>query len=110
MDSNSAAVCGALSVGGGPSQLEAITASLNTPCMSSRTYSKYHDTMSSGLLTTSLEEMETAAEEEVKLALEDCEIDADGLPLITVVANGSCSKRSYRANFSSLSGVVRKFA
>lgn len=33
-------------------------------------------------------------------------VDADGIPCITVVADGQWSKRSYRTKYDALSGVV----
>ncbi|KAJ8885067.1 hypothetical protein PR048_011263 [Dryococelus australis] len=104
---NAAAVCGVLSIGVGLGQLEGITPAFNMLNMSSLIYSKIHDTVSRGLFATSLDEMKMAAEE-VRLAVEAGEVYVDGLPLVAVVADRYCSKRSYREPISlSLSGVVR---
>ncbi|KAG8234222.1 hypothetical protein J437_LFUL011685 [Ladona fulva] len=46
-----------------------------------------------------------AGEEEAKVALEAGEVDRDGIPVITVVADRSWAKRSYKNNYKSLSGV-----
>jgi len=40
------------------------------------------------------------------MALECGDIDVDGTPVITVVANGQWSKRSYRTKYDALSGAV----
>ncbi|KAJ8952670.1 hypothetical protein NQ318_020985 [Aromia moschata] len=49
--------------------------------------------------------MEEAAKEEARLAVELGEVDQDGMPYITVVADGAWSKRSYNINYDALSGV-----
>jgi len=43
----------------------------------------------------------------LKLALEPGEIDENGIPMCTVVADGQWCKRSYKTKYDALSGVVR---
>jgi len=50
-----------------------------------------------------------AMKEEAKLALEDNCVTNDGIPLITVVADGTWSKRSYKTNYNALSGAVSTY-
>lgn len=50
--------------------------------------------------------LQEAGVEEAKNALEKGEVDELGRPCITVVADGAWSKRSYKANYNALSGVV----
>uniref|UniRef100_A0A1B6C9D7 Mutator-like transposase domain-containing protein n=1 Tax=Clastoptera arizonana TaxID=38151 RepID=A0A1B6C9D7_9HEMI len=50
--------------------------------------------------------MKTTADEEARHTVELGDIDQNGMPLITVVADGCWCKRSYRSNYSSLSGVA----
>lgn len=50
--------------------------------------------------------MSLAAEEEAKLAVATGNVRKDGVPMITVIADGAWSKRSYRSNYNALSGVV----
>jgi len=50
--------------------------------------------------------MDNAAKDEAELAISKGEVDADGMPLITVVADGSWCKRSYRTMYNSPSGMV----
>lgn len=109
MDVNCSAVIGTMTTGGGHSQLEEILSTMNIPPMSDKTYRKYEERISEGLMGTAVEEMKKAAEEEARHAVELGEVDKDGTPLITVVADGSWCKRSYRTNYSSLSGVVSRF-
>lgn len=49
-----------------------------------------------------------AAKEEARLAIEHGDVNKNGVPMITVVADGAWSKRSYRSNYNALSGVVSK--
>ncbi|KAF2896350.1 hypothetical protein ILUMI_09813, partial [Ignelater luminosus] len=56
-------------------------------------------------------EMEAAAKKETEFAIENGNVDKNGVPCITVVADGCWSKRSYRTNYNALSGagaIVRK--
>jgi len=48
-----------------------------------------------------------ASIEERELALEAGEVDENGIPMCTVVADGQWCKRSYKTMYNALSGVVR---
>lgn len=65
--------------------------------------------MSDAWEATALKEMEIAASEEKKLAIQRGDVDSEGIPLITVIVDGSWAKRSYRTNYASLSGTVSYF-
>lgn len=106
MDINSAAVAGVISSGGGYSCLETIMGAMNIRCMNYKTFDKHQDIVASGWEKTALVEMKLAADEEISLAKQRGDVDQDGVPLLTVVADGSWAKRSYRCNYNSLSGVV----
>lgn len=106
MDINSSAVAGIMSVGSGYYGLQQIMGAMDVRCMSSTTYDRYHNRVADGWEKTALEEMREGAEEEVRLAKQRGDISPDGVPLLTVVADASWAKRSYKTNYSSLSGVV----
>lgn len=106
MDINAAAVAGSISTGGGFTNLTKVLGAMNIRCMGHSTYEKYEGIISKGWEDSALEEMNLAAQEEASIARERNSVDTDGVPLLTVVADGSWSKRSYRCNFNSLSGVV----
>ncbi|CAH2006518.1 unnamed protein product [Acanthoscelides obtectus] len=95
-----------MNIGSGFTHLEQITATLDMPCMSTRMYDKLHDEICEAWEQTSVETMKNAADEEKALAVTDGQVDANGVPLITVVADGSWAKRSYHSNYSSLSGAA----
>lgn len=107
MNVNLAAVTGAVNSGQGYSQLEILTAVLNMPNMSNRFYEKLHEEVDDFTNATAWESMSSAAKEEAELAIKDGEVNDDGVPLISVIADGAWSKRSYRSNYNALSGVVR---
>lgn len=101
-------VFGAITIGAGWSQLQQQMGILNIPSLSQRRYQKCQEEVSLALLDTSTECMITAGQEEGKLARELGEVDKDGYPLISVIADGAWSKRSYKTDYSALSGVVSK--
>lgn len=76
------------------------------PSMSNNTYQKYHNEIKASVHDVAWEEMKQAGKEEAELAKASGEVDSDGCPVITVVADGSWAKRSYKSSYSSLSGVV----
>jgi len=106
MQINTAAVAAIMSNGCGFTHLQQFLSTLEIPCLSSNTYKKEHDKISEGYEIAATKEMELAAREEAQLAIELGEVGPDGIPHITVVADGSWCKRSYRTQYNSLSGAV----
>ncbi|KAK5639603.1 hypothetical protein RI129_012095 [Pyrocoelia pectoralis] len=106
MNLNMATVSATISIGAGYSQLKEFSSALNIPTPSSATYGLYQEKVFDIYNLVAVEEMETAAKEEARLALENGEVDKDGYPLIAVIADGAWSKRSYRTNYNALSGVA----
>lgn len=74
--------------------------------MANTTFSRNHGEISSSIHSLAWEEIRKAGEEERKLALESGDVDDDGVPFCTVVADGQWSKRSYKTKYDALSGVV----
>lgn len=106
MDVNAASVLAHISTGMGYSNMEQIHAALDIPTMSYRKYDKYHSKMATLLQNTAWTEMEKAGQEEAKIAKEIGSVDRNGVPLITVIADGAWCKRSYNVNYNASSGVV----
>jgi len=50
--------------------------------------------------------MKIAGEEERQIALKSGNVDIEGVPLCTVIADGQWSKRSYKTKFNAFSGAV----
>jgi len=65
---------------------------------------KYRENVIDDFQKTAIENMKMAGEVEKQLALERNET-INGIPYITVVADGSWMKRSYGTNYDSLLGV-----
>jgi len=103
---NQAIVSGTIAAGIGYIQLTEVLVSADIPCMSNTTYNAVLLVMSVNIHNAALKEMQIAGEEEKKMAIEAGEIDHDGTPMCTVVADGQWSKRSYKTKYDALSDVV----
>jgi len=74
--------------------------------MTSTTFFKEHENLSSSIHNSAWEEIQKAGEEERKLAIEVGDVGDDGIPFCTVVTDGQWSKQSYKSKYDALSGVV----
>lgn len=95
MDLNTAAVAGNMNVGAGYSQLETLTSALEIPSMSQFMYNKHHTILCNGYEKA----MKDATKEETELAISLENVDVDGTPLLTVIADGSWCKRLYKTMY-----------
>lgn len=107
MNVNTATVTAVVNSGQGFTQLETFSAIMNMPSMCNKLYQKLHEDVHKFTSETAWEAMSLAAEEEAKLAVANGDVREDGIPMITVIADGAWSKRSYKSNYNALSGVVR---
>lgn len=103
---NQDAVLGMMMIGTGYSALAQFSTCLEIPYPSQRTYQIQETVLGEAFQTISLVTMKQAGETEKKLAIEAGDLSPDGVPMITVVADGSWAKRSYRSNYNSLSGTA----
>lgn len=76
--------------------------------MSSTPYIKHLLEIGDTLKDSALDEMIKAGNEERKLAIDSGNVDKDGVPMCTVIADGQWSKRSYRTKYNAFSGAVIK--
>ena len=76
------------------------------PSLSSTAYLNNLSTVSDAVQDAAIEEMIKAGNEERRLAYECGNIDKDGTPVCTVIADGQWSKRSYKMKFNAFSGAV----
>lgn len=106
---NTAVVSGIIAIGAGYSQLQQLTSAIEIPCMGSRLYNKEQNKVFDNYEEIAAKEMEKSAKEEARLAIEAGNVDVDGTPLVTVIADGSWCKRSYKTVYNSLSGAVKFF-
>lgn len=77
--------------------------------MCNTTYIKIHNSINLVVQKTAWSEMQKAGDEERQMALENGEVDVDGIPMCTVIADGQWSKRSYKSKYNALSGTIRKY-
>lgn len=82
---------------------------MNMPNMSNKLYQKLHKDVHNFTSETAWGQCRLiAAEEEAKMAVANGDVSEDRVPMITVIANGAWSKRSYRKKYNALSRVVSK--
>lgn len=105
---NTACVNGMMMTGQSFSALREISAALDIPCMSKDTFTRHSNKLSSVIHDVAWMKMKEAAKQEADLAIAAGDVDDDGIPYITVVVDGAWCKRSYKSNYSALSGVVSK--
>jgi len=103
---NTAIVMATINTGQGFCQLDTMAAFLNMPSMSNMTYQKIHLDISNHTEKTAVEAMILAGNEEAEIAKKEGNVNEKGVPLITVIADGAWSKRSYKSGYNALSGVV----
>ncbi|CAG9792585.1 unnamed protein product [Diatraea saccharalis] len=106
VDVNSCAVAGIISIGGGYSHLEEFFMALNLPMISNKIYQSQHNILSRNWEKVAQDSMNEAAEKERNFAIANGRISKTGVPIIDVVADGCYSKRSYKKNYSALSGAA----
>ncbi|KAK9728156.1 hypothetical protein QE152_g18110 [Popillia japonica] len=106
VDVNTGIVFGATSIGIGYSQCNELLTTINVPFMAANTFASKERNLATVIHKTTIEVMEEAGVEEAQLAREAGDIDSEGIPCITVVADGAWSKRSYNVNYNAASGVA----
>ncbi|CAH2083550.1 unnamed protein product [Euphydryas editha] len=106
LDLNGGAVSGAIITGIGLSNLNEITASMDLPTMPFRLYSQTHDAISEMWKTAAELTMLNAAKQEIEAATLRGDVSNSGIAMIPVEADACWSKRSYKNNYSALSGVA----
>ncbi|GBM84422.1 hypothetical protein AVEN_102063-1, partial [Araneus ventricosus] len=103
---NTDAVNGIVNIGCGYTNLNTFLTISDVPPISQSMYEKEHKVISEAWEKLACLEMEEAAMREKELAVECGDVDKSGIPLVTVIVDGSWAKRSYRTNYSSLSGAA----
>jgi len=96
----------AISTGFGFYNSEEFFNTLDIPFMSQKTYLKLQKKASDNWEEIASIKMSEAAKEEAEYARKNGLVDRDGVPLITVVADGCWSKRSYKSNYNAPSGAA----
>ncbi|XP_060876178.1 uncharacterized protein LOC132949345 [Metopolophium dirhodum] len=76
---NQAIINGSVAIGIGHTQLNQLSASIEVPSISSTAYLKHFSNISDIIQDTAIEEMAKAGDEERKIALENGNVDKDGV-------------------------------
>lgn len=76
------------------------------PNVSNKLYQKVHKKFDQFTHNTAWESMSFASKERLNQLKDNGDVNENGVPMITVIADGALFKRSYRTNFNALSGVV----
>lgn len=103
---NEAAVMGRIMTGSGYAHMNETAAILNMPCMSKGFYYKLQEKVYDNIHLVAWKQMKAAAEKEATMAIENGNVDANGIPCITVIVDGSWGKRSYNMNCTSKVGMA----
>ncbi|KAJ8886968.1 hypothetical protein PR048_013182 [Dryococelus australis] len=103
MDVNTAAVSGTVSSGGGHAHLEEVLAAMDVPVLSFKAFHKYHNILCDRQLW---EKYRLRLLKRLGLQRKRGEVHSESILMIKVVADGCWSKRSYRTNYTALSGVA----
>jgi hypothetical protein len=93
-------------MGIGHTQLSDFCDSVVIPSISSTSYINNLTTVSDSVKDSVIEEMKIAGEEERQIVLNSGNVDVEGVPVCTVIADGQWSKRCYKTKFYSFSGAV----
>ncbi|KAL4141997.1 hypothetical protein QTP88_004529 [Uroleucon formosanum] len=105
-NTNIAIVTAAVNTGQGHAQIEELGATINMPVMSNNKYQLLYNEIATYFHEIYWEEIELAGKEEARIAIENKDVDANGKPMIAVIADGAWSKRSYKTKYNALSGVA----
>lgn len=106
LDVNKATVSGIMSTGLGFSQFEELSVAMGLPLFTSSLYCKTHDMLCEEWQNSAAQAMQEAAYRERDAAIKEGRVNKDGIALIDVIADGCWSKRSYKNNYSALSGAA----
>lgn len=103
---NLCAVAGTVATGCGNAQLNELLAAMNLPSLSEKLYQKNHLLISKHWERVALDNMTEAGKQDKEIAVAEGKITKDGYGVVDVIADGCWSKRSYKKNYSALSGAA----
>lgn len=106
LNTNQASVLATISIGCGYSQLSEFASTLDIPPIGYRLYKIEEKNLQQIIKEENWKTMKEAGAEEAMLAKENGEVDANGIPQVTVIADGAWCKRSYRSAYNAHSGAA----
>ncbi|KAF5293159.1 hypothetical protein FQR65_LT20153 [Abscondita terminalis] len=95
---NSSLVLGTITAGIGYAQINELFAAINIPLLSNKTYLKHQNTLAVLINKQLQKEATIAAQEEANQAILNGDISENGIPIISVIIDGTWNKLSYRTN------------
>ncbi|XP_063414164.1 uncharacterized protein LOC134696586 isoform X2 [Mytilus trossulus] len=104
-DVNVRAVWGSIATGNGPSHLNEIMGTMNSPGLSSTSFSAIEQEVGEWWLAALQENMLQVGAEERRIAMENGFFH-QGIPAITVITDGGWSKRTHKHSYNALGGVA----
>ncbi|CAH1103019.1 unnamed protein product [Psylliodes chrysocephalus] len=106
LNTNQASVLGTISIGCGYSQMSEFFSTLDIPPLGYKLYKTEEKNLQQVIEQENWKVMMEAGAEEAKIARENGEVDENGIPQITVIADGAWCKRSYRSAYNAHSGAA----
>lgn len=103
---NACAVAGTVATGCGRSQLEEFFSAMDMPSLSEHVYNFNHELISKHWEEVLMQNMQEAGLREKEIATAEGKITKDGYGDVDVIIDGCWSKRSYKKNYSALSGAA----
>ncbi|KAK3089294.1 hypothetical protein FSP39_002467 [Pinctada imbricata] len=104
-DINVRAVWGSVSTGNGPSHLNELLGTMNSPGLSSTSFTSIEEEIGKWWANTLKDSMLKAGVEERRLAIERGSFHQE-IPAITVITDGGWSKRTHKHSYNALGGVA----
>jgi hypothetical protein len=83
-----------------------LSTALDIHPISKKTFFRHQNKVYKAFYSITFEQLEIAGKEEARLAIEAGMVNEQGISIITVLADGAWSKRSYKTNYYALSGVA----
>uniref|UniRef100_A0A1B0DE29 Mutator-like transposase domain-containing protein n=1 Tax=Phlebotomus papatasi TaxID=29031 RepID=A0A1B0DE29_PHLPP len=103
---NDDVVLAGAATGIGFTQIEEFLSGIDVPSLSTPTFRNIQEKLINHVEEVSAESCFLAAQEEKQYALENGNVDDDGVPFITVVLDGMWTRRSYGSQYNSASGCA----
>lgn len=106
LNANQASALATISIGCGYSQLAEFSSTFDIPPIGYKLFKKEEKNLQQVMQEEIWKIMREAGAEEARIARENGDVDQNGVPQITVIADGAWCKRSYRSAYNAHSGAA----
>lgn len=103
---NTSAVAGNVATGCGRSQLEELFSAMDMPSLTEHVYNVNHELTRKHWEKLLIQNMKEAGQREKEIAIIERKVTKDGYGDVDVTVDGYWSKRSYKKNYSALTGAA----